>query len=50
MLLKCEIDKIANRMRNYFVILSNLILILKSFDKNFFKKTFEFICYINNLN
>ena len=44
MLLKCEIDKIAKRMRNDFAILSNLILILKNLDKVFFKKTFESIC------
>ena len=49
MLFKCEIDEIANRMRNHFAILSNLILILKIFDKVFFKKIFEFIC-LNDKN
>ena len=54
MLLKCEIDEIAKRMRNHWdfdfdtkilTILSNLILILETLDKVFFKKTFEFICF-----
>ena len=53
MLLKCEIDEIAKRVRNHWnsdfdtkilAILSNLILILRTFDKVFFKKTFEFTC------
>ena len=49
MLLRCEIDRNAKRVRNHcedFVILSDLILILKAFNKVFFKKTFEHICSI----
>ena len=52
MLLKCEIDKNAKRVRNHcenFVILSDLILILRVFNKFFFKKFFEHICYVINI-
>ena len=60
MLLRCEIDKIAKRMRNHWdfdssdfdtkilAILSNLTLILRVFHKVFFKKTFEHICDVLN--
>ena len=44
MLLRCEIDEIANRVRNHFAILSNLTLTLRILDKVFFKKTFESTC------
>ena len=43
-LLRCEIDEIA---RN-FVILSDLILILKVLDKVFFKKNFRIYLFSNN--
>ena len=45
MLLRCEIDEIANRVRDHFAILSNLDLTLRTFDKVFFKKTFESTCW-----
>ena len=53
MLLRCEIDEIAKRVRNYWnsdfdakISQSYQIwlLILRNFDKVFFKKTFEFTC------
>ena len=57
MLFRCEIDEFAKRLRNRWdsdfededlTILSDLVLILKAFDKVFFKKTFESTCSLMN--